>query len=343
MNKNNLIIKRYRKSSPDPKYFLRLHRAEYGQKFRSKFDMDRFYPDTYSLIKSLRKTYKLSKKIQTILGHGAEGLIKDILIWRYLKNIKQNVLIYEPNYYMYEHYSKLLNFKIFKYNLKLSNNLNIKSGEIIQALKKNKITLFCMVNPSAPLEKYINKKEVIKILKYCKKNKIFLIIDEVYKSFFDKSFFDLIYKYNFIIVRSLSKTPGYPGIRVGYLLCNQKIFKEIDSLRLSIELSSYSVNKAKKILDNPKKIISDEKKIIEASKFFSKQMSIKGFKSYNKNINSIVIDLKNLILKKKILLSLKKKKILVSSNYKKNLKNCISITTTNVSNLKKILVHFISG
>ena len=72
-------------------------------------------------------------------------------------------------------------------------------------------------------------------------------------------------------------------------------------------------------------------------------MSIKGFKSYNKNINSIVIDLKNLILKKKILLSLKKKKILVSSNYKKNLKNCISITTTNVSNLKKILVHFISG
>tara|TARA_B100000530_G_scaffold36889_1_gene21314 strand:- start:19 stop:621 length:603 start_codon:yes stop_codon:yes gene_type:complete len=200
-----------------------------------------------------------------------------------------------------------------------------------------------MVNPSAPLEKYINKKEVIKILKYCKKNKIFLIIDEVYKSFFDKSFFDLIYKYNFIIVRSLSKTPGYPGIRVGYLLCNQKIFKEIDSLRLSIELSSYSVNKAKKILDNPKKIISDEKKIIEASKFFSKQMSIKGFKSYNKNINSIVIDLKNLILKKKILLSLKKKKILVSSNYKKNLKNCISITTTNVSNLKKILVHFISG
>ena len=157
MNKNNLIIKRYRKSSPDPKHFLRLHRAEYGQKFRSKLDMDRFYPDSYSLIKSLRKTHKLSKKIQTILGHGAEGLIKDILIWRYLKNIKQNVLIYEPNYYMYEHYAKLLNFKIFKYNLKLSNNLNLKSAEIIQTLKKNKITLFCMVNPSAPLEKYSKK------------------------------------------------------------------------------------------------------------------------------------------------------------------------------------------
>ena len=69
-------------------------------------------------------------------------------------------------------------------------------------------------------------------------------------------------------------------------------------------------------------------------------MSIKGFKSYNKNINSVVVDLKNLILKKNFLSCLKKKKILVSSNYKKNLKNCISITTTNISNLKKILTYF---
>ena len=78
MNKNKLIIKRYRKKSPDSNIFLRLNRAEFGQKFGITIDEDKFYPDIESLISKLKKTLKLSKKSQIVLGLGAESLIKEI-------------------------------------------------------------------------------------------------------------------------------------------------------------------------------------------------------------------------------------------------------------------------
>ena len=91
MNKNNFIIKRLRKSSPDSNTFLRLNRAEFGENFGTKIDIDKFYPDISSLIVKIKKTLKISKKIQMVLGLGAEGLIKEIFVWQYLKKKKLNV------------------------------------------------------------------------------------------------------------------------------------------------------------------------------------------------------------------------------------------------------------
>ena len=188
MNKNKLIIKRYRKKSPDSNIFLRLNRAEFGQKFGITIDEDKFYPDIESLISKLKKTLKLSKKSQIVLGLGAESLIKEIFVWQYMKKKRQNVLIYNPNYYMYSHYTKLFNFKLFKFNLDLNSSIELNSKNIIESLKKNKINIYCMINPSAPVEKYLNKQEAVKVLEFCKKNNIFVIIDEVYKNFLIKNF-----------------------------------------------------------------------------------------------------------------------------------------------------------
>ncbi len=340
MNKNKLIIKRYRKKSPDSNIFLRLNRAEFGQKFGITIDEDKFYPDIESLISKLKKTLKLSKKSQIVLGLGAESLIKEIFVWQYMKKKRQNVLIYNPNYYMYSHYTKLFNFKLFKFNLDLNSSIELNSKNIIESLKKNKISIYCMINPSAPVEKYLNKQEAVKVLEFCKKNNIFVIIDEVYKNFFDKEFFDLVYRYNVVIIRSFSKTIGFPGLRVGYLLCSNKIYKELDSFRLSVELPSYAVAKAKKILKNVSIIHSNEKKIKNASAYARKEMRNKGYRTFNKNINSIVVDLKNLKLKNNILKKLKKNKILISEIMLGRPKYCISFVTTNIYNLKKLFKYF---
>ena len=75
-------------------------------------------------------------------------------------------------------------------------------------------------------------------------------------------------------------------------MCSNKIYKELDSFRLSVELPSYAVAKAKKILNDVNIIHSNEKKIKNASAYARKEMRNKGYRTFNKNINSIVVDLK---------------------------------------------------
>ena len=106
------IIERIRKASPSPSSSIRLHRAEFGDDVKKKYDHESYYPDTNYLINELSKFYKISNKNITV-GLGAEGIIKDIFLTIFLKNKKIRLLTFSPNFFMYNYYSKLFNFKFF--------------------------------------------------------------------------------------------------------------------------------------------------------------------------------------------------------------------------------------
>ena len=62
----------------------------------------------------------------------------------------------------------------------------------------------------------------VEIIKFCNKLKITILIDEVYQGI-DQSAIKLIKKYNnLIILKSLSKASGLPGLRVGFAISTKK-------------------------------------------------------------------------------------------------------------------------
>ena len=332
------IVKRKRKLSPNPKRFLRLHRAEYGQKFNSELNMDHFYPNNEDTILRIKKYFNLPKNLEIILGHGAESIIKDIIILHSQKNKNKRILIYNPNYYMYEHFAKVFGYNIYKHNLNLDNHYFIKASEILKNVKKNKINLLCLVNPSAPLEKLINDNELITILEYSKKNNITVILDEVYAKFNKKNSLKFLNFFpNLIIVKSFSKMLGYPGIRAGLAICKKNIFLELDSLRLSIEISSNTSEKIEKILKKKGNIKKIEKNIKDSFDYAKKELLKKNYKVYNKNINSIIFEVKNIKIKNEIIKKLNKKKILTNYSFSGKMNKCISFTTTNKKNIDFII------
>ena len=72
---------RFRKETPNPKIYLRLHRSEFGDYLRAKkIDQNSFYPDSTKLIKKICNFHRV-KKENVLIGLGAESLIKDIFIW----------------------------------------------------------------------------------------------------------------------------------------------------------------------------------------------------------------------------------------------------------------------
>jgi histidinol-phosphate/aromatic aminotransferase/cobyric acid decarboxylase-like protein len=330
---NFLTIKRLRKPSPDPRYNLRLHRSEYGDKLKKKFNIDSYYPDSNNLINSLSKFYKIKKKNITI-GLGAEGIIKDIFLINFLKKKECRILTSYPNFYMYNFYAKLFNFKFFTFPIIEENNESKNKDKIIKNIIKNKINFLILVNPSSPIEKKWKKKEIIEILNFCKNHSIRVLIDEVYNNKKEDSLVNLTKKYNnLIVLNSFSKNFGMPGLRVGFCVADKNISQELDTVRLAIELPAYSVNKATEIIKsyntNIKKKIN---KINSARKFAIKQFNLLDLKTINHSINSITFFCKSEIEKKKLTFFLLKKKIFINSNLPNPV--MINVTTTNINNLK---------
>ena len=337
-------MKRVRKPSPHPQKNIRLHRAEFGHdvlKNNNKNFFNFYYPDTTTLINKIAKFHKVNQK-NIIIGLGGESLIKDIYIWHSRKFKTKRVGFGLPNYFMYTLNAKIYDYKIFNYLIDpvKTNLLNLEY--IKNFLKKNKINLFVLVNPSQPFEKNWNLKEVEKIIQFCKRKKITILIDEVYQGLGSKSAYEFISKYtNLIILRSFSKSFGLPGLRIGYSITSIKTSQEIEAYRLAIELPQYSINEANKFLDkNNKSINRTSKQIINSRNYAHKQFKIRGLKSYNFFSNTVSVDMINKKNALKIGGYLKKNGVFVNYEYSQSHSRFINLTTTNISNLRFFFKKF---
>ena len=333
------IIERIRKPSPSPSSSLRLHRAEFGDNVKKKYDRDSYYPDTNYLINELSKFYKISNKNITV-GLGAEGIIKDIFLTIFLKNKRIRLLTFSPNFFMYNYYSRLFNFKFFSLEILKKKDSLVGVKDIINSIKKNKINFLVLVNPSSPIQRKWTKLELIEILDYCSKRNILVLIDEVYKLNQKDRSEKLIKKYkNLIFLNSFSKSYGLPGIRLGFCFSNKEFTKELNTCRMAIELPANTINKSIIILKNFKKKIEPKViKIIQYRKFALKEFKKIGIKTMNSDINSVNFFCDSKKQKDRLIKIFLKNKIYVNSVNSKYFENIVNITTTNINNLKKFFL-----
>ena len=334
MKKKFKTIERIRKDSPSPQNSIRLHRAEFGDSLKKKYNINNYYPDTLKLLNSLSKFYKINNEF-IALGLGAEGVIKDIFLTLYLKGNKERVLTTSPNFFMYNYYSKLFNFKFNQIEIldKRKNLINLE--QLISEIKKKKISFLILVNPSSPIEKIWTKSEILQILKYCEKKKILVLLDEVYNQDLKFQNLHLIKKFNnLIILNSFSKIFGLPGLRFGYCFSNKQKIKEINTCRLAIELPAQTIEYSRQILNNWN--IELKKKIhnINISRRFAiNKFNRIGIQTLNKNINSVCFYCKDKKEKNNLINFMRKRKIYINSVNSKYHTNLINITTTNKKNL----------
>ena len=330
------IYPRIRKESENPKKYIRLHRAEFAHDFgRKKHNINNYYPDSEVLIDEIAKFYKKGKK-NILIGLGAESLIKDTIIWHQQKFNNKSCLNTYPNFFMYEIFLKLFNYKKFYFKIDAINPSKTNSKIIKENIKKNKISLLILVNPAHPIEKYWTNKDMVEILKYAKKKNTFVIVDEVYQGIGSPSCEGLINRFkNLIIIKSFSKTFGYPGLRIGFAIGNKSVIEQIESFRLSHELPAQIIKDGVNLFKNYKqKVLPRIVKIIDARKYALKEFLKRKCVVNGKYGNSLSIYFKNKNKLKKLGNKLKKNKIIVNYQYPKPYENFLNITTTSKSNLK---------
>ena len=259
---------------------------------KKNLDKVQFYPDPKSenVISSLEKYTHLSKS-NIIVGNGAIEILYNFCFAFLSKTTK--VLIHVPTFQEYETAVKLSNCKISYFK---SLNLSTNIDSFISQIPKNGCIFLC--NPNNPTGKLLSKKELLSIIIVAKKLKTIVFIDECFIELVPKSNESLISyvkKYdNLFILRSLTKSFGLPGLRIGYACGSKEIIKILQKIKIPWSVNSLAQDAANVVIKNISHIKKSNIIIQKELKYLEDNISIlNGFECISSSTNFILIKTKN--------------------------------------------------
>ena len=151
-----------------------------------------------------------------VIGNGAAEIIKSLL--SYIGNEKSGFI--RPTFEEYPNRCKKDNTVIMQAAFP---NFAYTADNIISFFTKNPVKNLFLINPDNPSGNYIKKADLLRIVEWTERYKITFVLDESFADFTDEKDNTLINdnilsKYpHLIVVKSISKSHGVPGIRLGIL------------------------------------------------------------------------------------------------------------------------------
>ena len=107
------------------------------------------------------------------------------------------------------------------------------ADDILQTVKKTNAKTVLLINPDNPTGNFLKKEDVLHLCAEFKKDGVTLIFDESFIDFADKEIRytlldeEILNAYpNLIVVKSISKSYGVPGVRLGVLAASDKTYIE---------------------------------------------------------------------------------------------------------------------
>jgi threonine-phosphate decarboxylase len=243
-----------------------------------------------------------------ILGNGSTELI--YLIVQTLKPKK--VLIPIPTFCEYERALNNNNVSINFYKLKEKQEFLLSMDEIIPQLAGIDLVFLC--NPNNPTGTFLHREEILILVKEIQRRKIFLVIDEAFIDLYEEeSFIKEVKNYDhLIILRSLTKFFGLPGLRIGFGVSSPKLIKKLEVQKIPWSVNCLAQIAVREILRDGKFISKSRSFLLEEKEFFYQELSnIEGWKVYKPSANFIFIKLLGNISSEMLQNKLAKKGILV--------------------------------
>lgn len=265
------------------------------------------YPDhtSFKLKRSLADYLEVSID-NLVVGNGATEIIYNFC--HAIIN-KTNILIAVPTFSEYEFASKLYGGKLhFFKTMNLENDLK----KFIQQIPRNGLVFVC--NPNNPTGVLISKKSIIQILKMAKRKNTVVFVDECFIELTQtpkESVVDQIPKFgNLFVLRSLTKSFGLAGLRIGYGIGSKKLVSVLNKIKIPWNVSIIAQDAAISALTNKSFLVKTRKLIKQESFFLKRSISkMNGFSCFDTSTNFILVEtslsVKNLqkqLLKKQILI-----------------------------------------
>lgn len=250
------------------------------------------YPDFNSseVISSLTKYTKLDKAY-LLVGNGAIEIIYNFCFAFLSKNTK--VLIPVPTFQEYETAAKLNDCKVSYFKtINLSENLDL----FLSKIPKQGCVFLC--NPNNPTGKLLSKNQLLLIIKTAKKLSSIVFVDECFIEIVpdsDQSIISYVKKYNnLFVLRSLTKSFGLPGIRIGYAAASKQIIEILQKIKIPWSVNSLAQDAANTVLKNKLHLKKSNLVIKKELNYLINSLSkLDGFDCYDSSTNFILIKTKH--------------------------------------------------
>ena len=276
-----------------------------------QFDDIQHYPD--SECSELRKTIaeKAScSESNIIVGNGSNELF--YLLPRALQP-KKGVLL-QPTFGEFKDAFCNSNIDVVEI-ISDDNGLTVINRDI-SSLKSVEDCMVFLCNPNNPTGQLTNKKDVIGLVKD-NPNRL-IVIDEAFMDFVEDDekysvIKDAPLMDNLIVVRSLTKFYGFPGLRLGYLVANESIinkllpYKEPWTVNTIAQVAGLAAINDKEFAANTRQYVSGEKIFL-----YDGLVMIKGIQPFQPTVNFILVrigdsgitssDIQNALMKNNILI-----------------------------------------
>lgn len=273
------------------------------------------YPDPEA--KELKRV--LAKRLAVSPANILFGNGSDELIYYLITTFGGTVLYPIPTFSMYGIISQALGEKTIE--IPLDKEFDIDLDKTLKAIRKDKPKLVFLSSPNNPTGNCFSAERILKIIEV---SKGIVVVDEAYQPFSsEKGFLPLLKDYkNLVIMRTLSKI-GMAALRLGFLIGDAGIIKEVNKVRLPFNVNSVSQAIATEVLKDKKWLDSAIKKIIsERERMLLEMEKTQDIRPFPSEANFILFRVKN---PDKVYNALLKKGILVK-NMNSVVKGCLRVT-----------------
>lgn len=301
---------------------------KYLKKYLDKNQLN-IYPAYQNITQKIAK-YAGVKKDNILITNGSGQAIE--IIFKSFTKENDLVIIPSPSFARFYQNANISNNIIItpQYN---KDDLSFPLKEVLKSFS-NKIKLIIICNPNNPTGTSLSLTEIEQILKKAKNSLVY--IDEAYFEFAGITTVPLLKKYsNLVISRTFSKAFGLASLRIGYIIANKKLIKEMQKVRGPYDINTLGIKAVEYVLKNLTGLNNYVSETMTKSKpMLENYLKQKNIKYYNSNANFILIKPTN---PKKVFNHLKTNNILTRPRTGSNIDGTIRITLGTLTQTKKLI------
>ena len=246
------------------------------------------YPDSSADELRRKLSIRLGMPPENILaGSGTTELIRAIALTYFRRG--DPALVLEPTYDEYQIAARLSGARVIRHRAREADDFAPDIGEVVKLIKEHRPRAVFVCNPNNPTGKYLARREIEAVLEATGDG--LLVLDEAYVAFVAERWdpFDLTDRSNTVVLRSMTKDYGLPGLRLGYAVARRDI---VNSLRRvlppwNVNIVAQGVGLA--VLEKEDYLRQTLERLREAKKFLAGELPRLGFRVLPSDANYFLV------------------------------------------------------
>ncbi len=187
-------------------------------------------PDSSLLKRAIARKWGLAEG-NVICGNGSTEILW-MLGLAYLRP-GDVVLVVGPTFGEYERMARLFGASVVPYRAREEDDFRPNLEEVRRQIKEFKPKLVFVCNPNNPTGVLLSRREVEGLAEECEARGALLVMDEAYRELSERAYptEDLPLHRPVLLLRSLTKAWGIPGVRLGYGLGPEGVIRALSGVK----------------------------------------------------------------------------------------------------------------